>query len=155
MLIAKWNKFHWNWFQILLFSMNSYGFLEWESAGMLRLGIWKLQTRFRSARPPDQERQAEYQPLWTSTSSPKKWGQGVPVIESTLPLQQAWVWSLVGELRSHMPCRKKKRKNGVNNSFYLIRSVQTLSGIIHVNNNGLIMINNNDLTLLTNLIMTF
>ena len=51
--------------------------------------------------------------------------------------------------------QKKKRKNGVNNSFYLIRSVQTLSGIIHVNNNGLIIINNNDLTLLTNLIMTF
>ena len=27
-----------------------------------------------------------------------------------LPVQGAWVWSLVGELRSHMPCGTAKRE---------------------------------------------
>lgn len=51
-----------------------------------------------------------------------------------------------------MPCRKKKKKGGVNNSFYLTGLVQTLNGTIHVNNNGLIIINNNNDLTFTNLI---
>lgn len=71
------------------------------------------------------------------------------MIECMLPLQQAQVW----ELRSHVPCRKKKKGRGVvNNSFYLTGLVQTLNGTIHVNNNGLIIINNNNDRTFTNLI---
>lgn len=51
-----------------------------------------------------------------------------------------------------MPCRKKKGQ-GVNNSFYITGLVQTLSNFtIHVNNNGLIIINNNNDLTFTNLI---
>ena len=39
-----------------------------------------------------------------------------PVVDSILPTQGAWVWSLVRELRTHMPCsmgkkRKEKKKS--------------------------------------------
>ena len=42
-----------------------------------------------------------------------KWNfPGSPMVKTVLPLQGAWVWSLVGELRSHMLCGWPKKKGG-------------------------------------------
>ena len=34
---------------------------------------------------------------------------GGPVIKISLPMQAVWVWSLVGELRSHIPRGQKPK----------------------------------------------
>ena len=55
----------------------------------------------------------EKQWLWVNNAYFREFPEG-PVVNTLLSVQWAWVWSLIGELRSHMLCGMAKTKSKTN-----------------------------------------
>ena len=75
----------------------------------------------------NQVMKTELSRIWLSNYSQKYRSRDFPAVwclRLYLPMQGVWVWSLVGELTSHMPCiQKSKTKNRRNT---VINSMKTL-----------------------------